>query len=137
MQANGETQTVNVGNGYSDIQEDPILLIDLHPKQTITVHCYQRTARNLLGSCEVGVQTLIKSSTGQMKIFLSRHDILVGYVSCDISLYRIKNNQIKAIRKQTPTPLYTAPNEEYELSFQPDAVGCIKNFSSLSQHLPK
>lgn len=140
IQANGETQTVDVDNGYSDIHEDPILLTGLDPKEGIKVNCYERSYHNLLGSCLVGVQTLITSSTGQMKLFLSHHDILVGYISCDISLYRIKNNQIKAIRKQTPTlspPIYTAHNEEYELSFEPDTIGYIKSLSPVSRRLSK
>jgi hypothetical protein len=54
----------------------------------------------------------------------------VGYISCDISLYRIKNNQIRAVKKQSPSmPIYSSPTDEYELSFSPEAVGYNKNIS--------
>jgi hypothetical protein len=57
----------------------------------------------LVGSCLIDMQTLIKStSASQFKVFMAKNDFLVGYISCEISLYRIKNNQVKAVKKKMP-----------------------------------
>lgn len=128
LATNQEKTTVDVIHGYNGLEDTgPILLNDLTLKEEVMVNCYASNHHSLLGGCAISVNSLIKSSAAQFKVFLAKQGFFIGYISCDISLYRIKNNQARAIRKSPPSlPLHNTSYEEYELSLSSDQLSNSK-----------